>query len=76
MSVTRGRVAVHEDLLRLVLAAKIERHGSLREAARALGVDHVYLWRLSVGQRNNPSAALLKKLGLRRIVGYVYEVKS
>ena len=47
-----------------------EQHGSMRAAARVLQVDHVYLWRLAWGEKDNPSDAMLRKLGLRRVVTY------
>lgn len=50
--------------------ALVAEHGSLRAAARAIGVDHAYLWRLLNGQKVDPSDELLRKLGLRRIVVY------
>lgn len=55
------------------IMALVHQHGGLRPAARALGVDHVYLWRLMRGEKNNPSEALLRKLKLRRIVTVKYE---
>ena len=42
-------------------------HGSLRAAARALGVDAGYLFRLKSGKKSNPSEALLTKLHLKRV---------
>jgi hypothetical protein len=45
-------------------------HGGYRPAARALGLDHVYLWRLGQGVRRAPSAAILKKLGLESATLY------
>lgn len=45
----------------------IDQHGGLRKAARAIGVDHVYLWRLYRGTKNNPSNDILQKLNLKRI---------
>lgn len=48
----------------------IRKHGSVRAAARVLRIDHVYLWRLAKGDKDNPSAALLKKLRLRKVVAY------
>lgn len=44
----------------------VHEHGSLRAAARALGFDPPYLWRLRKGFKANPSDKTLKKLGLRR----------
>lgn len=48
----------------------IQEHGGLRPAARALQVDPGYLSRLLDGKRTEPSAALLKRMGLRRVVSY------
>lgn len=45
-------------------------HGSLREAARAVGLSVSYLTRLANGQRPNPSDEALRKLGLQRVVSY------
>lgn len=46
------------------------KHGSLRAAARAIKIDHAYLWRLLKGAKREPTATVLRKLGLRRIVTY------
>ena len=48
------------------------RHGSLRAAAEAVGVDHAYLLRLRTGEKIHPSKAVLKKLGMRPAVFYYY----
>lgn len=45
-------------------------HGSLRAAARVVRIDHGYLWRLYKGTKKEPSAAVLRKLGLQRVVTY------
>lgn len=45
--------------------------GSVRKAASVLDVSHPYLYRLSTGERDDPSDEVLAKLGLRRIVTYV-----
>lgn len=42
-----------------------EQHGGFRSAARAVKMDHVYLWRLANGVRKQPSHETLRKLGLR-----------
>lgn len=47
------------------LAAK---HGGIRQAARVVGIDPAYLCRLESGKKINPSDAVLRKLGLRRII--------
>lgn len=44
--------------------------GSLREAARRTSFDAGYLLRLRDGEKTNPSAESLKRLGLRRVVMY------
>lgn len=56
--------------LRARIEELVERHGSLRAAARVLKVDHAYLSRLMTGVKCAPSDALLRKLGLRRVVTY------
>lgn len=53
------------------LAELVLRHGSLRAVGRVLEIDHAYLSRLYHGEKKEPSAAVLKKLGLRRVVTYV-----
>ena len=45
-------------------------HGSLRAAARILDLDHAYLSRLQDGHKTEPSDAVLRKLGLKRVVTY------
>ena len=45
-------------------------HGSLRAAARVLKMDHAYLSRLLSGEKSNPSAPTLRKLGLVAITSY------
>lgn len=57
--------------LRNAINALAGKHGSLRAAARVLRVDAGYLSRLRNGSKTEPSAALLRKLGLRRVVTYI-----
>lgn len=54
----------------LSIEAAEEEHGSLRAAAKALGIDPGYLSRLKSGEKINPSAEVLKVLGLERITYY------
>jgi len=49
-------------------------HGSLRQLARSIDVDAGYLQRLRDGKKDNPSDAVLDKLGLKRQV--IYTVKA
>lgn len=48
-----------------------KRHGTLRAVARVLEIDAGYLSRLQDGLKTEPSEAVLRKLGLRRVVTYV-----
>lgn len=56
--------------LRDAVNALVERHGGVRLAARALRIDHAYLYRLKSGEKDNPTDDVLRKLGLRRVVSY------
>lgn len=58
------------SLLRDHIVALAKQHGSLRAAARVFQIDHSYLYSLSSGEKDDPSAEVLKKLGLRQIVSY------
>lgn len=48
----------------------VEQHGGLRKAARAVRIDPGYLSRLRAGEKDEPSATTLRKLGLKRMVYY------
>jgi hypothetical protein len=48
----------------------VERHGGVRAAARVIKVNYAYLSRLRSGEKTNPTDAVLRKLGLRKIVVY------
>jgi hypothetical protein len=45
-------------------------HGSLRAAARVLKIDPAYLLRLRDGSKVNPSAIVLRRLGVRKEIIY------
>jgi hypothetical protein len=60
------------NLLQRRIWELVDRHISMRATARVLKVDHAYLSRLATGEKDNPSDALLRKLGIRRIVTYEY----
>lgn len=47
-----------------------KKHGGLRQAARALGIDPGYLFRLKNAEKMNPSDAVLAALGLQRVTFY------
>ena len=64
----QGDVMLRERILILEF-----KHGSLRAAALVLGIDVGYLSRLRDGKKNNPSARILKKLKLRRVIKIDYE---
>jgi len=48
----------------------VNQHGGVRKAARALQIDAAYLLRIGKGEKVNPSAAILRKLGLRKVTSY------
>jgi len=54
------------------VAELVGKHGGVRPAARVLKMDHGYLHRLLTGEKKEPSAAVLRKLGLRRVVTVTY----
>lgn len=59
------------DLLGVRIRELETQHGGLRAAARVLNCDAAYLLRLRDGEKRNPSAAMLRKLGLKKVVTYV-----
>ena len=67
------RVSASEltQLLAERIQALVAEHDGLRAAARYLQCDPAYLLRLHDGEKTNPSEAILKKLGLKRVVTYV-----
>lgn len=48
----------------------VNQHGGVRKAARALQIDAAYLLRIGKGEKVNPSAPILRKLGLRKVISY------
>lgn len=48
----------------------VDRHGGLRKAARAIGVNYAYLSRLWNGAKSNPSPQVLRKLGIVKRVTF------
>ena len=50
--------------------ALVARHGSLRKAARIVQINYAYLSRLRSEEKTEPTDAVLRRLGLRRIVTY------
>lgn len=58
------------DALYLRIWELANKHGSFRAAARVLKVDHAYLARLRDGTKKEPGVALLKRMGLERVITY------
>jgi transcriptional regulator with XRE-family HTH domain len=58
------------DVVRKRIGKLIERHGSLRKCAKVLEISPAYLSRLQTGEKDEPSDALLRKMGLRRVTSY------
>lgn len=50
-----------------------QHHGSARAAAEAYGIDPGYWHRLKTGEKDNPSAEILERLGLR-VSAVLYEM--
>lgn len=48
----------------------ILQHGGYRAAARVLQIDPAYFWRLHAGEKSNPTDAMLRKLGLKKVTLY------
>ena len=58
--------------LEQAVASVVKRHGGVRAAERATGVDKSFISRLMRGEKVNPSAETLEALGLRSVP--LYEV--
>ena len=58
----------------MTLAERVDQlarqHGSLRAAARVVGIDPAYFFRLHSGEKIAPSVKTLRKLGLVKEVSY------
>lgn len=52
------------------IAELVEQHGSLRAAARVLECDAGYLSRLQSGEKTDPGAHLLRRMGLRQVTTF------
>ncbi len=55
------------------IAELVAQHGSLREVSRVTRVEVGYLSRLRSGEKSNPKADTLRRIGLRRVVVVSYE---
>lgn len=56
--------------LQATVDALIKRHGSLRKAGTATGINYAYLQRLHKGIKANPRPEVLAKLGLEKRSSY------
>ena len=56
--------------LELAVAAVVRRHGGVRAAERATGLDKSFISRLMNGHKVEPSAATLEALGLEAVPRY------
>lgn len=59
-----------DQVLRARVEAVVKHFGSLRVAGRALRINYAYLARLRSGEKVNPTPAVLKKLGLKKVITY------
>lgn len=62
--------AMTDSMLTTAVKALIAKHGGVRPAARVLGINYAYLSRLGRGEKSNPTPAVLRKLGLKKVVSY------
>lgn len=60
-----------EMTIQEAIAFEVEVHGSLRAAAKELGIDVGYLSRLASGEKDNPGDYVLEQLRLEKRVVYV-----
>lgn len=65
-----GKPVDHSLPIKLAIEASEEEHGSLRAAAKELGVDAGYLSRLKSGEKLNPGDEVLAALGLEKVTMY------
>lgn len=57
-----------QDLIRQRAQALIIKHGSVRAAGIACGINYSYLFRIAQATRTDVSDEVLKKLGLKRSI--------
>jgi hypothetical protein len=60
----------NDQQLRARVEAIVKHYGGVRPAGRALRINYAYLSRLRTGEKSNPTAATLRKLGLRKLISY------
>lgn len=65
-----GKLVDHSLPIAMSIEVAEEEHGSLRAAAKALGIDAGYLSRLKSGEKINPGDDVLAALGLERVTMY------
>jgi transcriptional regulator with XRE-family HTH domain len=56
--------------IQTAIQALIDKHGSLRAAARAIDISAAYLSRLRRGKKDNPGTKALRRIGLVKAVTY------
>lgn len=71
MSQQQGDKAGRPCTLERRVAELVKKHGGLRAAARVTGIERSYFYRLATKQNDNPSAKVLRALGLKRQVIYL-----
>lgn len=62
---------MREMTIQEAIAFEVEVYGSLRAAAKELGIDVGYLSRLASGEKENPGDYVLEQLRLQKKVVYV-----
>jgi hypothetical protein len=54
----------------------VRKHGSLKKAEAATGINYQYLHRLGTGEKTNPSDEVLARMELERRIIYVRKRKA
>ncbi|ENE1253994.1 hypothetical protein ABM187_004235 [Stenotrophomonas maltophilia] len=62
---------MREMTIKEAIDIEVQVYGSLREAAKHLGIDAGYLSRLANGEKENPGDYVLEQLRLQKKVVYV-----
>lgn len=57
-----------QALIRRKIRALVKKFGNAHQAARRVGINPKYFYALRAGEKVNPGDAILRKLGLRRVM--------
>lgn len=66
----RHKRELESGTLTAMVTKAVAEAGGVRAAAKKFGLDPAYLSRLCAGEKSNPSAQTLSKLGIRAVISY------